>query len=90
MLFALPVTQYHELDRLGRDIAHLNRLYVVFDSFAAFNESLRGRLWSQTNLAEVAIQLEEMLTKTNALPASLHVWAAFTEMKETLQNYTEV
>ncbi len=90
VLFGIPVTQFHELERLGRDIEHLNRLYVLYDSFVEYNEDLRNSMWNQTNLEEVTEQITEMLTRTTSLPQSLHGWAAYTEMAGILQSYSDV
>ena len=90
MLFGVPITQFHELDRLSRDLAHLNRLYVLYEQFDYFNKDLREKQWQQVSLTDVSEQVSDLLAKALALPASLQIWEAFIEMKGTLQRYSEV
>ena len=86
----MPITQFHELDRLGRELTHLNRLYTLFEQFDYFNKDLRERHWQQVNLTEISDQVSDLLAKALSLPASLQIWEAFIVMKSTLQRYSEV
>ena len=89
-LFGLPITQFNELDRLGKEITFLNRLYNLYEAFVDFNDDLREQAWSTVNLDFVATDVNEMLMKARALPSSLQGWIAYTRMSSTLSRYVEV
>jgi dynein heavy chain len=90
VLFGLPVTEFNELDRLKSEIQYLNRLYDLYEVYVDFNQTLRDRSWHSVDLDEVANEMSDLLGKVNALPSTLHVWSAFTQMRGTLIHDAEV
>jgi dynein heavy chain, axonemal len=91
-LFGLPETEYPELDRIGKELKLLRKLY---DLYREVNDSFRSYstiLWSQvvTNVTQMRLDMDNYSTKCKKLPKRLKEWPAFGELEERIDGFQEV
>ncbi|RYE97643.1 MAG: hypothetical protein EOO41_03270, partial [Methanobacteriota archaeon] len=78
-LFALPRTEFPDLDTIGRELGLLGKLYSLYKDVMSRMEEWSTILWSDvvSNIGTMATETENFASRCRKLPKKLRQWPAF-------------
>nr|QWY73219.1 dynein heavy chain 5 [Hofstenia miamia] len=88
-LFGLPVTEYHELMKIKKELNLLQKLYSLYNDVIDTVNGYNDIPWSDVDIEKINQELIDFQNKCRKLPKALKDWEAFEELKRTIDDFNE-
>ena len=88
-LFALPVTEYPQLEKIRRDLILLQRLYGLYNRVLDTVAGYYDIAWVDVNVDRINQELSEFQNACRKLPNGLREFPAFYALKKTIDDFSE-
>jgi dynein heavy chain len=88
-LFALPRTEYPELDATDRELKLLAKLYSLYKDVMSRMAEWRTILWADTvaNIGGMAGEMEAFAARCRKMPKKLREWDAYGALKKQIEDF---
>ena len=88
-LFALPRTEYPELDVTAKELGLLAKLYSLYKDVMSRMEEWEHILWSDTvaNIGSMSAEMEAFASRCRKMPKRLREWEAYVALKKKIEDF---
>lgn len=88
-LFALPRTEYPDLDATEKEVSLLGKLYGLYRDVTGKMEEYRSILWTDTvaNIDAMTQETESFSNRCKKMPKKLREWEAYTALKQQIEDF---
>jgi dynein heavy chain len=88
-LFALPQTDYPELDATDKELTLLSKLYSLFRDVTQRMAEWRSILWTEVvaNVGAMTTETESFASRCKKMPKKLRDWDAYTSLKKQIEDF---
>lgn len=88
-LFALPITEYPELEETTKQLKLADQLFILYQQVMETETNWKTVLWSDVseNITEMIEQVEGYATRVKKLPGKLREFNAFKALREKVENF---
>ncbi|CAF4389575.1 unnamed protein product, partial [Adineta steineri] len=88
-LFAIPVTDYPQLDKIKKDLTLLQRLYSLYNKVLDTVAGYFDIAWTDVNIDKINQELSDFQTACRKLPKGLREFPAYHALKKTIDDFSE-
>eukprot|EP00762_Andalucia_godoyi_P004467 ANDGO_08124.mRNA.1 Dynein gamma chain len=88
-LFGLPVSEYPDLSRIGKELKLLAKLYDLYTDVLMTVNGYEEILWVDMNADAMGNQLLDFQNKCRKMPKQLRDWDAYEELKKMIDDMNE-
>lgn len=91
-LFALPRTDYPELDETKKELDLLDKLYALYRDVMARMEEWRVILWPDVvaNIEFMSTEIESFSGRCKKMPKRLREWEAYSALKTQIEDFQTI
>uniref|UniRef100_A0A1B0CTB8 Dyneins heavy chain n=1 Tax=Lutzomyia longipalpis TaxID=7200 RepID=A0A1B0CTB8_LUTLO len=89
-LFNVPIVEIEEIHERKKQLDSLRRLYGLYRDTLNLEKKYRATNWFILNVMQMMEDFKEIQNKFTKLPASLHQWEAYGELKGILSGLNEI
>jgi dynein heavy chain len=91
-LFALPTTEFPELDATSKELQLLGKLYSLYKDVMSRMDEWRTILWADVvaNVASMSTETEGFASRCKKLPKKLRQWPAFQTLNKKIEDFQTV
>ena len=88
-LFALPLTEYSELDQTEKELQLLSKLYSLYRDVMGRMEEWRIILWTDcaANIGAMSTETEGFGSRCRKMPKKLRDWEAYNALKKRIEDF---
>ena len=88
-LFALPLTEYAELDTTEKELQLLSKLYSLYRDVMGRMEEWRIILWTDcaANIGAMSTETEGFGSRCRKMPKKLRDWEAYNALKKKIEDF---
>ncbi|XP_074024884.1 dynein axonemal heavy chain 8 [Numenius arquata] len=88
-LFGLPVTDYHVLHKVRKELGLLQKLYGLYDTVINSINGYYEILWTDVDIEKINAELLDFRNRCRRLPKGLQHWQAFLDLKNKIDDFSE-
>ncbi|XP_055685262.1 dynein axonemal heavy chain 8-like [Lutzomyia longipalpis] len=89
-LFNVPIVEIEEIHERKKQLDSLRRLYGLYRDTLNLEKKYKATNWFILNVMQMMEDFKEIQNKFTKLPASLHQWEAYGELKRILSGLNEI
>lgn len=88
-LFALPITEYPELDETKKELVLLNKLYSLYRDVMNKMAEYKTILWIDVvaNVDKMATDMEGFSARCKKMPKRLRTWKAYQDLNKEIEDF---
>ncbi|XP_025115333.1 dynein heavy chain 5, axonemal-like isoform X4 [Pomacea canaliculata] len=89
-LFGLRVNQYPRLMLIKKELALLQKLYVLYNNVNNAVEGYYDIFWLDVDINKIETELNDFQTRCRRLPKGLKDWPAFEALQKKIDDFNEI
>ena len=91
-LFALPITEYPDLENTKKELNLLNKLYGLYRDVMNKMNEYKTILWSEVvdNIDQMSSEMEGFAARCKKMPKRLRDWEAFLDLKAKIEDFQSI
>ena len=88
--YFIPTSNYSDLDKVGKEISILKKLYFLYENLCAFEKDTKSQSWIILQFDICQKQMTQFNEEFEELDRSLSEWDAYRYIQRTINMYFEV
>ena len=88
--YFIPTSNYSDLDKVGKEISILKKLYLLYENLCAFEKDTNSQSWIILQFDNCQKQMTQFNEEFEELDRSLSEWDAYRYIQRTINMYFEV